>query len=187
MRSAPWTAALAILALGAGAALLGPGRMRRQGPADPSGRAGGGPPGETRDDGVRVARAAEYVVEPASPIVGPDGTLAEALGIETAGGRFMPVLPRGATVPATRMLTFGTASEDQTDIRLHLLRGVAESVDGNHSLGWFRVVDLLADPSASSRVAVFFRVTDDGITLAAVDPAHSRSLPIEASAPPGIP
>jgi len=136
---------------------------------------------------VRTGVPAQHVVERFSPIAGPDGVLVEALGIETVGGEFTPILPRGMPLPAARTLNFGTATDGQQEIRLHLLRGMSPQISLNQSLGWVRIGGLRGGPEARARVAVSFRVTGDGIALTAYDPADQRVLPITPAGPPDTP
>jgi molecular chaperone DnaK (HSP70) len=136
---------------------------------------------------ARAAVPLQHLVERDSPIAGPDGVLVEALGIETVGGEFTPILPRGMPLPAARTLNFGTATDGQQEIRLHLLRGMSSQVSLNQSLGWFRIGGLRGGPEARARVAVSFRVTGAGIALTAYYPADQRVLPITPAGPPGAP
>lgn len=171
VRFTVWGAALAIVVLGVCAAFLVPARLPRARPADLWGM-----------------RPAAHVVEQVSPIVSSNSTLSESLGIETAGGAFTPVLPKGAPVPVMRFVTFKTSADDQREIRLHVLRGQSDKAALNHSLGWVRVAGLPPGPKGSIQVTVGFRVADGAIVLAAVDPASGRDYQVEASeAPPGFP
>jgi molecular chaperone DnaK (HSP70) len=128
-----------------------------------------------------------YVVEQESPIVAPDETLGEGLGIETPRGKFQVVLARGTPVRYARTVTFGTGADDQKEIRLHLLRGRSGTLAENRSLGWVRIPDLPPGPRRLTRVAVTFQVVDRAIVLVAQNVADGRALTIEASeAPPGF-
>ncbi|MBI1950035.1 MAG: Hsp70 family protein [Acidobacteria bacterium] len=195
---------MAVVALGAGAILLAPARLPGPQPANPwlapgetdrgavppaaGGPGAAGVPGGTRDLPLPVLRPAVLVVEQVSPIVGPDSILAESLGIETAGGTFTPILPKGTRAPVMRYVTFKTSADDQKEIRLHVLRGGSDRVAGNHDLGWVRVADLPPGPKGAVQVTVGFRIADGAIVLAAADPVTRRAYTIEPSeAPPGFP
>ncbi len=138
-------------------------------------------------DLTRPRVPAQHVVERDSPIAGADGVLVEALGIETSGGQFTPILPRGMPVPAARTLNFGTAIDGQAEIRLHLLRGMSPEIAGNRSLGWVRIGGLRAGPEARARAAVSFQVSGGEILLTAFDPTDQRVLPIVPAGPPETP
>lgn len=171
-----WGAAVAVVALGAGAILLVPSRQIGPQPANPWLAP------------LPVLRPAVLVVEQVSPIVGSDSILAESLGIETAGGTFTPILPKGTRAPVMRYVTFKTSAEDQKEIRLHVLRGESDRVALNHDLGWVRVADLPPGARGTVQVTVAFRIADGVIVLAAADPVTRRAFTIEPSeAPPGFP
>src|SRR6185503_18683172 len=147
MNRVVWGAAAAIVVLGIAAILLLPHDLPRPAssgtagaPRSPGERAGASPglgagfadaPGAA-GVGSPAAIPAMLVVEQVSPIVGPDGALAESLGIETAGGAFTPVLPKGTRAPVMRFVTFKTSADNQREMRLHVLRGVTDRVAQNH-------------------------------------------------------
>jgi molecular chaperone DnaK len=190
MNRVVWGAAAAIVVLGIAAILLLPHDLPK---ADPS-RIWGAP----RATGVQgstppvvgspAAIPAILVVEQVSPIVGADGSLAESLGIETGGGAFTPVLPKGTRAPVMRFVTFKTSADNQREIRLHVLRGLADRVAQNHDLGWVRIPGLPAGPRGTVQVTVGFRIADGAVVLAALDPATGHGYTMETSeAPPGFP
>ncbi len=201
MRYAPWAAGLLVLIVAivaVAAVVLSQGPLRTAHPSElwgewtrPLGRtapsAGTAPPGTSAANPPGSPAQTVYVVEQESPIVAPDETLNEALGIETPRGKFRAVLPRGTPVRYARSVTFGTGADDQKEIRLHILRGRSEMVAENRSLGWVRVPNLPPGPRGATRVAVTFQVVDRAIVLVAQNVADGRALAIERSeAPPGF-
>ncbi len=202
MRYAPWAAGLLVLVVAivaVAAVVLPQGPLRTAHPSELWGewtRPLGSPapsPGPAPAPGTSTAyptvsqTPALYVVEQESPIVAPDETLGEGLGIETPRGKFQVVLARGTPVRYARTVTFGTGADDQKEIRLHLLRGRSGTLTENRSLGWVRIPDLPPGPRRSTRVAVTFQVVDRAIVLVAQNVADGRALTIEASeAPPGF-
>ncbi len=160
----PWIAAASILLAGTAGAFLAPRRLPKRGPQV-------------------VARWAQQVVEGNSPIVGADGTLVENLGIETTGGVFMTVIAKGGRPPVGRMLSWTTASPDQHEIVIHVLRGLSERAAEDRSLGWFRIGLLPQTPPGAARAAVFLRVSQGTIGLMALDPAHQSPLPVGPTDP----
>ena len=145
------------------------------------------PPGASAASPASSQTPALYVVEQESPIVLTDETLGEALGIETPRGKFQVVLARGTPVRYARTVTFGTGTDNQKEIRLHILRGRSGALAENRSLGWVRVPNLPLGPRGSTRVAVTFQVVDRAVVLVAQNVADGRALTIEASeAPPGF-
>jgi molecular chaperone DnaK len=182
---APWAAGLAILIAGAVAASGVPdaaphGLPAGRGTAPWTGGATGVPgfPGASRP-----IRADLVVVEQNSPIVAPDGSLAQALGIVTVAGVFTPILGKGEAQPATRVLTFGKASAGPTSIELQLMRGDSPRAAGNHPLGQIRIS--VPEPNAEGRAqaAVIFRVADGVIVVAAINPVSRQSLRVEVVRP----
>lgn len=185
MNRVAWGAAAAIVVLGIGAILLVPGDLPK---SALFGTGGAGVPGAAPGVGSPAAIPAILVVEQVSPIVGSDGNLAESLGIETAGGAFTPVLPKGTRAPVMRYVTFKTSVDNQREIRLHVLRGLTDRVAQNHDLGWVRVPGLPPGPRGTVQVTVGFRIADGAVVLAAADPASGHGYTIETSeAPPGFP
>jgi Hsp70 protein len=201
VRYAPWAAGILLLvvAIVAVAAVVLPrSPLRTSHPSELWGEwtrppGGNTPSTETAPPGAPPANPAAppapalYVVEQESPIVAPDGTLNEALGIETPRGRFRAVLPKGTPVRYARSVTFHTSADDQKEIRLHVLRGRSETVAENRSLGWVRVPNLPPGARGSTQVTVTFQVVDRAIVLVAQNGSDGRALTIEPSqAPPGF-
>jgi molecular chaperone DnaK (HSP70) len=186
MKRVPWAVAgaVVILTLGAIAAVVLPGqRPTAVRPAELW--------GETPRHWVGTAETnpgpGYYVLEQDSPIVGADSKLVEALGFESPPGTFKTVLPEGTPTPVGRVVTFRTGADNQTEIRLHILRGRSEGIPGNHSLGWVRFAGLPAGPRGQARVAVAFQMVDFAILLAAQNPEDGRPIQIAASEqPPGF-
>jgi molecular chaperone DnaK (HSP70) len=127
------------------------------------------------------------VVEHPSPIVGTDGALAESLGIENAGDRFLALIPKGTRAPVSAMLKFTPSPARPTEIRFHLLRGISASPAGNHSLGHFRVTNLPAGAPAKPRAIIIFsvsgRVDGGAVQVAAVNPDTGEPLPLDQVPP----
>lgn len=193
MKYAPWAAALLLVAaIGAVGLVVLPGRAPRTSrPAELWGQLGRplGVPAPAQEAtppaGAPAAVApAQYILEQDSPIVSPDSTLDEALGIESPRGGFRAVLPRGTPVRYARSVMFRTGGDDQKEIRLHILRGRSEVASENRSLGWVRVSNLPPGPRGSASVVITFRIVDRSIVLVAQDGADGRTLPIQASEPP---
>lgn len=197
MNRVVWGAGTAIVALGIGAILMLPHDLPKGDPSATGGAfrspgaegpgptgTGTGVPGAAPGAGMPAAIPAMLVVEQVSPIVGPDGRLGESLGIETAGGTFTTVLPRGTPAPVMRFVTFKTSADNQREMRLHVLRGVTDRVARNHDLGWVRVTGLPPGIRGTIRVTVGFRIADGAVVLAAADPVSGRGYAIETSEPP---
>ncbi len=187
MKHATWIAALLIVALGAWAILavppstaaLGAGAAWRQPAASPL--SAGGQPARL----PRVVHPEMLVIEKSSPVVAPDGTLAESVGVEVDNGQFMPVLKKGRRIPVMEFLPVGSATAEQTELRFHILRGDSETAAANHSLAWVRISGLPPFEGAKPRVALMFAVRDDTIVMAAMEPNSGAPVPFELSGPWG--
>jgi molecular chaperone DnaK len=118
--------------------------------------------------GVHTPVAATIDVEPDSPAT-RGGRLAEAVGLETLGGVFTPILESGCSIPCEVTQTFSTAANNQTEISIALYRGSDKLASKNHFLGRFLIADIPAEPRGVPRVAVSLRAEAVGIVLAARD------------------
>lgn len=124
------------------------------------------------------------VVEQDSPIIGADGRLEETVGIEMPRGVFLPVIPRGSAQPADGRKAFRAGGENQREVWLHVLRGRSDRLRENLSLGWVRITDLEPGPEGMVATAVFFRVADGNIVIAAHDAFSGRPATLQLTDPP---
>lgn len=143
--------------------------------------AAGQPPPEDRPAPMAIQWVA---MEQVSPIVGKDGTLVEALGIEMPGGAFQEVIARGEKVPATLHFTLATAVPNQREMTIHVLRGDAGRAEENTSLGWYRIEEIPPGPQKETLVTLLLRVADNAVVGAAVMPNERIALRMVPSAPP---
>src|SRR5512135_2075741 len=60
-----------------------------------------------------------------------------SLGIETRGGIFTALIPRNTTIPSSKSDVFSTASDNQTQVEIHVLQGERPMANDNKSLGKF--------------------------------------------------
>lgn len=180
MRLPHWVAALLIVLFGAGAIWLVPTELP---PVAPAATMESVAP--AADDGRRPrnARARLIAVEQISPIVGSDGALVEALGLEMPGGVFRSVIPKGTAAPVTKVFTVATVTRDKKEMRIHLVRGDSERAEDGHSLGWFLVDDVPPGPAAKTYIYLIFNVADGAIAAAAFDRKSGRALPFVPSNP----
>jgi molecular chaperone DnaK len=109
---------------------------------------------------------AHIVVERDSPAIAAD-RLAQAIGIETLGGVFTPLLEAGCSIPCETTKTFSTAADNQSEISIALFRGTAELAADNYALGRFAVTDIPAAPRGIPQVAITFRAESARISLSA--------------------
>jgi molecular chaperone DnaK (HSP70) len=117
---------------------------------------------------VGCSDAPEYQIEVEGASSATSGReLAEAIGIETLGGVFVPLLQQGCTLPCEVTQVFGTADDRQMEILIHLFRGTGARVKDMRSLGTFRISGVRALPRGEARVRVRISASANGITLAA--------------------
>ena len=121
---------------------------------------------------------ASVLVEPASDAVAHNGALREAIGIETLGGVFTPLLAAGCPLPCSLSQTFSTAEDGQSEILLHLYRGTGPRTATAHSLGTFRISGIPSMPRGTPGVVVEFIVDQSGVRLTAVDRDGNAKLQI---------
>lgn len=119
---------------------------------------------------------ASVIVEDETPIVGANGATMEALGIETLGGVFTPLIPAGTSVPCSVNEVFSTAADGQTQITIALFRGTDRMAARNRALGRFQVVDIRSGPRGVPRVQVTFAIAKRTISLSARDLARKTDL-----------
>jgi len=193
MRLASGIAALAIVALGVWAVMsapastsaLGAGPAWRQ-PAsgaltsvEPS-TAGDRPAGSPR-----IIHPEILVIEKPSPIIAPDGTLGESVGVEADDGHFLPILRKGQRIPVMEFLPVGSATGEQTELRFHILRGDSDTAAQNRSLAWVRISGLPPFEGPRPRASLMFAFHDGSIVMAAMDPKTGAPLKFELSQPWG--
>jgi len=119
------------------------------------------------------------VIEDATPIVGANETTTEALGIETLGGVFTPLIQQGTKVPCTRTEVFSTAADGQTKVMVSPFRGTNQMAMNNHALGRFQIVDIPSAPRGMPQVEVTFTITKRKILLSARDQTRQKELHVQ--------
>jgi molecular chaperone DnaK len=105
-------------------------------------------------------------VEKRTPAV-EHGQLVEDIGLETLGGVFTPLLPRGQSVPCEVTETFSTAADNQEQVEVRLFRGIAELARDAKPIGRFVVEGLPKRPRGTVIVAITFSVTADAAIVIA--------------------
>ncbi len=76
-----------------------------------------------------------------------------SLGIETLGGVFTRLIERNTTIPTKKSEIFSTATDNQTQVEVHVLQGERAMSKDNRTLGKFHLVGIPPAPRgrASSR------------------------------------
>ena len=86
-----------------------------------------------------------------------------SLGIETLGGVMTPLIERNTTIPTRKSEIFTTASDNQTQVEIHVLQGERPMSRDNRTLGRFHLVGIPAAPRGMPQVEVTFDINADGI------------------------
>src|ERR1700722_5369179 len=107
------------------------------------------------------------------------GRLRHSVGIETKGGRFTPLIQKGARLPASVTETFTTSDLNQLSIQLKPFQGESSLVSFNQQLGHFEVTEI---PPANPReplIYVTFQVDAQGeLSITARDEGTGLDLPV---------
>jgi molecular chaperone DnaK len=109
------------------------------------------------------------------------------LAIETLGGVATPQIERNTTIPTRRSQIFSTASDNQTQVEIHVLQGERTMATDNKSLGKFILDGIPPAPRGMPQIEVTFDVDANGILkVSAKDKATGRSQHITITASSGL-
>jgi molecular chaperone DnaK len=86
-----------------------------------------------------------------------------SLGIETLGGVFTVIIPRGTTIPTRKSQIFTTATDNQTAVTIHVLQGERPLAKDNKSIAKFDLVGIPPAPRGVPQIEVTFDIDADGI------------------------
>ena len=129
--------------------------------------------------GCQKQSPSPFVVEDATPIVGAGRATTEALGIETLGGVFTPLIKAGTVVPCSLSEVFSTAADGQSQIMVIPFRGTNQMVASNNALGRFEILGIPSAPRGTPQVEVTFTITDRQILISASDLTRKADLEIQ--------
>ena len=109
------------------------------------------------------------------------------LSIETLGGVATPQIERNTTIPTRRSQIFSTASDNQTQVEIHVLQGERPMAADNKSLGKFILDGIPPAPRGVPQIEVTFDIDANGILkVTAADKATGRSQHITITASSGL-
>jgi molecular chaperone DnaK len=110
-----------------------------------------------------------------------------SLSIETLGGVATPQIERNTTIPTRRSQVFSTASDNQTQVEIHVLQGERPMAADNKSLGQFILDGIPPAPRGVPQIEVTFDIDANGILkVTAADKATGRSQHITITASSGL-
>jgi molecular chaperone DnaK len=109
------------------------------------------------------------------------------LSIETLGSVATPQIDRNTTIPTRRSQVFSTASDNQTQVEIHVLQGERPMAADNKSLGKFILDGIPPAPRGIPQIEVTFDIDANGILkVTAKDKATGRSQHITITASSGL-
>jgi len=107
-----------------------------------------------------------------------------SLGVETLGGVATPLIEANTTIPTSKTETFSTASDNQTEVTIHVLQGNRPMAVDNRTLGRFNLTGIAPAPRGLPQIDVSFDIDRNGIlSVSAKDKATGKeqSIRIEGS------
>ena len=106
-----------------------------------------------------------------------------SLGIETMGGVMTRLIDRNTTIPTSKSQIFSTASENQTQVEVHVLQGERDFATDNKTLGKFVLDGIPPAPRGTPQIEVTFDIDANGILdVKAKDRATSREQQVRITA-----
>lgn len=109
------------------------------------------------------------------------------LGIETLGGVATPLIERNTTIPTSKSQIFSTASDNQTQVEIHILQGERARSSDNKSLGRFVLDGIPPAPRGIPQIEVAFDIDADGILkVSAKDKASGKEQSIQIKGATGL-
>jgi molecular chaperone DnaK len=110
-----------------------------------------------------------------------------SLGIETLGGVMTTLIQRNTTIPTRKSEIFSTATDNQTNVEVHVLQGERQFARDNRTLGRFQLVGLPPAPRGVPQIEVAFDIDANGIVnVTAKDVATGKEQKITISGSSGL-
>ncbi|PJF21827.1 MAG: molecular chaperone DnaK [Phototrophicales bacterium] len=109
------------------------------------------------------------------------------LSVETLGGVATPMIERNTTIPTRKSQIYSTATDNQTQVEIHIVQGERPMAADNKSLGRFILDGIPPAPRGVPQIEVTFDIDANGIlNVSAVDKATSREQKITITASSGL-
>ena len=101
------------------------------------------------------------------------------LGIETMGSVMTPLIERNTAIPTGKSQVFSTASDNQSQVEIHILQGERPMATDNKTLGSFVLDGIPAAPRGIPQIEVAFDIDLNGIlSVSAKDKATGKEQKI---------
>jgi len=102
------------------------------------------------------------------------------LAIEVLGGLAHPMIPKNTPIPTSKKEIFTTATDNQTQVEIHVVQGERPMAQDNKTLARFILDGIPPAPRGVPQIEVTFDVDINGIlTVTAVDKATGRSQSVK--------
>ncbi len=109
------------------------------------------------------------------------------LSIETVGGVATSLIPRNTTIPTRKSQIFSTATDNQTQVEIHVVQGERPMAEDNKSLGRFILDGIPAAPRGVPQIEVTFDIDADGIlNVSAKDTSTGKAQSMEVIPSSGL-
>jgi molecular chaperone DnaK len=109
------------------------------------------------------------------------------LSVETLGAVASPMIDRNTTIPTRKSQIFSTASDNQSQVEIHVLQGERPMASDNKSLGKFILDGIPPAPRGVPQIEVTFDIDANGILkVTAQDKATGRTQNITITASSGL-
>ncbi len=110
-----------------------------------------------------------------------------SLGIETMGGIMTSLIQRNTTIPTRKTEVFSTASDNQTNVEVHVVQGERPLARDNRTLGKFQLTGLPPAPRGVPQIEVTFDIDANGIVnVSAKDLGTQKEQKITITASSGL-
>ena len=109
------------------------------------------------------------------------------LGIETMGGVMTKLIEANTTIPCKKSEVFSTATDNQTEVTIHVLQGERPMAAQNKSIGQFNLTGIAPARRGVPQIEVTFDIDANGIRkVSAKDKATGKEQAIRIEASSGL-
>ncbi len=109
------------------------------------------------------------------------------LGIETMGGVMTKLIEANTTIPCKKSEVFSTATDNQTEVTIHVLQGERPMAAQNKSIGQFNLTGIAPARRGIPQIEVTFDIDANGILkVSAKDKATGKEQAIRIEASSGL-